>query len=282
VAPSRGRRAISYLTLFGGFASSIFWPIGHELNAAIGWRQTFLVFAAINLVVCLPLHWLGLARREQAATAVLGDAATPATAPSAPPLEGAARTIAMLLFSLIVAASAVVFGALAVHLVPILEATGMAASAAVLLASLKGVAQVVGRIWDLTLARKWHPIDVGRVSVACIPLSFAVLMLGGANFWAALAFTLLFGIANGLVTIMRGSVPLALFGPDGYGAVLGLLATPYLLLAAAAPAAFALVVERYGYAVGEAVLLAAGALSLASMEVMALWYRRRTRRATKP
>ena len=68
VTPSRGRRAISYLTLFGGFASSVFWPIGHALNAAYGWRTTLLVFAAINLVVCLPLHWLGLARRETAST----------------------------------------------------------------------------------------------------------------------------------------------------------------------------------------------------------------------
>ena len=63
VTPSRGRRAISYLTLFGGFASSIFWPIGHALNGAVGWRQTLLIFAAINLLVCLPLHWIGLARR---------------------------------------------------------------------------------------------------------------------------------------------------------------------------------------------------------------------------
>ena len=278
VAPSRGRRAISYLTLFGGFASSIFWPIGHALNGAVGWRQTLLIFAAINLLVCLPLHWVGLARREVARPARPEPSAA-ATAPTAAAttLEGTERTIAMLLFSLIVAASAFVFGALAVHLVPILEATGLAAASAVFLASLKGVAQVVGRIWDLTLARAWHPIDVGRVSIAFIPLSFVVLMLGGANFWAALAFTLMFGVANGLVTIMRGAVPLALFGPVGYGEVLGVLATPYLLLAAVAPAVFALVVERYGYGAGEAILLGAGLLSLASMEVMALWYRRRSR-----
>jgi predicted MFS family arabinose efflux permease len=276
VTPSRGRRAISYLTLFGGFASSVFWPIGHALNGAVGWRQTLLIFAVINLLVCLPLHWIGLARREAIPVVSSGEAA--AVVPIGdPPLEGTARTIAMLLFSLIVAASAVVFGALAVHLVPILEATGMAASAAVLLASLKGVAQVAGRVWDLTLARKWHPIDVGRVSVACIPLSFLVLMLGGADFYAALAFIVLFGVANGLVTIMRGAVPLALFGPVGYGAVLGVLATPYLLLAAVAPAAFAIIVERYGYAAGEGILLGAGVLSLAAMEVMTLWYRRRKR-----
>jgi hypothetical protein len=181
----------------------------------------------------------------------------------------------MALFSLIVAASAVVFGALAVHLVPLLEAAGLAGAVAVTIASLKGVAQVAGRIWDLTLARKWHPIDVGRVSVAFIPLSFAVLMLGGSSFAFALAFTLVFGISNGLVTIMRGAVPLVLFGPKGYGEVLGILATPYLLLAAIAPAAFALIVERWGYGMGEAVLLGAGLVSFLAMEAMALWYRRR-------
>jgi len=102
-----------------------------------------------------------------------------------------------------------------------------------------------------------------------------VLMLGGANLWTALAFTLLFGVANGLMTIVRGAVPLALFGPKGYGAVLGILATPYLLLAALSPAAFAFVVERWGYEAGEAIMLGAGLVSFLAMEVMALWYRRR-------
>src|SRR5262245_62246980 len=89
VTPSRGRRAISYLTLFGGFASSVFWPIGHALNAAYGWRTTLLVFAAVNLAVCLPLHWLGLARREGEVGARLAAAPQDATAPTEPPLEGA-------------------------------------------------------------------------------------------------------------------------------------------------------------------------------------------------
>jgi predicted MFS family arabinose efflux permease len=272
VTPSRGRRAISYLTLFGGFASTVFWPIGYELNAAYGWRTTLLVFAAINLCLCLPLHWLGLARRdtEGPAPAAAGDSAAK---PADPPLEGTARMIGMVLFGLIGAATAVVFGALAVHLVPILEATGLALATAVFLASLKGFAQVAGRIWDLTLARKWHPVSVGRVSVAFLPLSFLVLMLGGASFLTAFAFTMLFGVSNGLVTIVRGAVPLALFGAKGYGTVLGILATPYLLLAALSPAAFALVVERWGYGAGEAIMLGAGLVSFLAMEVMALWYR---------
>jgi hypothetical protein len=275
VTPSRGRRAISYLTLFGGFASTVFWPIGYELNAGYGWRTTLLVFAAINLCVCLPLHWLGLARRDTDIEATDAAAPSATAAPADPPLEGAARTIGMVLFGLIGAATAVAFGALAVHLVPILEATGLTIATAVFLASLKGFAQVAGRIWDLTLARKWHPLSVGRVSVAFLPLSFLVLMLGGASFFTAFAFTILFGVSNGLVTIVRGAVPLALFGAKGYGTVLGILATPYLLLAALSPAAFALVVERWGYGVGEATMLGAGLVSFLAMEVMALWYRRR-------
>jgi MFS family permease len=278
VTPSRGRRAISYLTLFGGFASSVFWPIGHTLNSAYGWRTTLLIFAVINLVVCLPLHWFGLARRETAEQAEVANTAhAAATAPAGPVLEGAARRLAMVMFSVIVAASAVVFGALAVHLVPLLEATGLAAATAVFIASLKGVAQVGGRIWDLTFARKWHPIDVGRVSIAFMPASFAVLMLGGTSATTAFMFVLLFGISNGLVTIMRGAVPLALFGPKGYGEVLGILATPYLLLAAVSPLAFAILVEQFGAKTGEAVLLGAGVFSFAGMELMSRWYRRLTR-----
>jgi predicted MFS family arabinose efflux permease len=277
VTPSRGRRAISYLTLFGGFASSVFWPIAHLLNAAYGWRLTLLIFAAINLLVCMPLNWLGLGRRESSTQADDVDISTPASASGAPPLQGPARTMAMLLFGAIVAASAIVFGAMAAHLVPVLEASGLAAATAVWIASLKGVAQVAGRVWDLTLARKWHPIDVGRVSIAIMPLSFLVLVLGGAHFLAALTFTLLFGISNGLVTIMRGAVPLALFGTHGYGEVLGILATPYLVLAALAPAAFALVVEAYGYGLAQAVMLGAGLCSLLGMEIMSFWYRRRQR-----
>jgi hypothetical protein len=118
---------------------------------------------------------------------------------------------------------------------------------------------------------------VGRVSIAFMPASFAVLMLGGTSATTAFMFVLLFGISNGLVTIMRGAVPLALFGPKGYGEVLGILATPYLLLAAVSPLAFAILVEQFGAKTGEAVLLGAGVFSFAGMELMSRWYRRLTR-----
>jgi MFS family permease len=279
VMPSQGRRAISYLTLYGGFASSVFWPIGHALNNAYGWRTALIVFALVNIVLTLPLTWIALSWREEAVKPAAADAATAQATGPARPLEGTARLIAMVLFGIIVALSAIVFGAMAVHLVPVLEATGLAAGTAVFLASLKGFAQVGGRIWDLVFARHWHALDVGRVSIAFMPLAFLVLMLGGSSFATAFAFILLFGISNGLVTIIRGAVPLALFGPKGYGVVLGILATPYLVLAAVSPACFALVVERWGYGVGEALLFASGFLSFVGMELMTIWYRRRERSA---
>jgi len=280
VAPHRGRRAISYLTLFGGFASTIFWPIGHILTAEVGWRLTLVVYAAINIAVCLPLHWWGLARREPP-EGRSSEVSAAATAPGVTnlPLDGQARTLAMLLFGFVMSASAFVFGAMAVHLPAVLEASGLSAAAAVTLASLKGVAQVAGRVGEILFGKRLHAIDLGRISVAGMPLAFIVLMAGGASYSAAFLFIVLFGVANGLVTIVRGAVPLALFGPQGYGTVLGILATPYLLVNALAPAALAVVVDLWGYGVAEGAVLAAGLLSAGAMEIMGIWYRRRTMRA---
>ncbi|MGH8681669.1 MAG: MFS transporter, partial [Burkholderiales bacterium] len=93
VVPSRGRTAISYLTLFGAFASTVFWVLGHYLNEAVGWRETLVVFAVINLAVCLPLNWIGLSRREKPTDASAAKAAE--TSPDGPALEGRVRVIGM-------------------------------------------------------------------------------------------------------------------------------------------------------------------------------------------
>src|SRR6185436_12980251 len=130
IAPSRGRKAISYLTLFGAFASSVFWPIGHALNEHVGWRQTLVMFAIINLAVCLPLHWLGLARRETADDSTAPTAAG-AASPDGPPLEGRARSVAIVLFALIMSLNGFVFGVVSVQLVPLLEAAGLVTATAV-------------------------------------------------------------------------------------------------------------------------------------------------------
>jgi MFS family permease len=275
VTPTRGRLAISYLTLFGGLASTVFWPIGYALEGAFGWRVTIMIFAAINLVACLPLHWFGLARRDPVLNGAQAKVAE-ATAAAAygAPLEGRSRVRAMLLFGFVMAASAATYGAMAAHLVPVLASTGIGMVAAVTLASIKGVAQTLARLVDLVFGRNMHPIMLGRLTLAFLPLSFLVLLLGGASYKTALAFTLLFGVANGLTTIVRGAVPLAIFGTKGYGEVLGILATPYLIMNALAPMVFALITEQFGIQAGVVILLGIGAVAWISMEVMAAWYRR--------
>jgi MFS family permease len=277
VTPAGGRRAISYLTLFGGLASTVFWPIGHVLNEAIGWRMTFVVYAAVNLCICLPLHWWGLARREAVpAESTLATTASSKTGAADPLVEGSARRLAMLLFAVVTSASAFVFGAMAVHLPAVLQARGLPAATAVTLAAIKGVAQVAGRAGEIAFGGKLHAIDLGRLSVGLMPIAFVVLMASGASLWGALTFTVTFGIANGLVTIVRGAVPLVLFGATGYGAVLGILATPYLVVNALAPGALAVVIDVWGYPAAEGVVLGASLLSALAMELMAAWFRRHT------
>jgi predicted MFS family arabinose efflux permease len=274
VVPSRGRKAISYLTLFGAFASTVFWVVGHYLNEALGWRETLAWFALINLAVCLPLNWLGLARREAPGG---HEAAAAKPSPDGAPLQGRVRAIAIALFALVMSLNGFVFGVVTVQLVPLLEAAGLATAAAVWVASMKGFAQFGGRVVEIVFARKLRAITVARIAIGVLPVSFAVLLLSGGNVQAVVAFTLLMGASQGVITIVRGAVPLALFGATGYGTVLGLLATPILIVNAASPTLFALIVDGWGWSAAEGVLLAAAAASWLAMEAMSRWYERRRR-----
>lgn len=275
VVPSRGRRAISYLTLFGAFASTVFWVIGHFLDEALGWRDTLVIFAAINLAVCLPLNWYGLGRRE--AADALRPSEDPARARDGPPLEGRARTLAMVLFALVMSLNAFVFGVISVQLVPLLEGAGLATATAVWIASMKGVAQFGGRVIEIVFGRNLHAITVARIAIGVVPIAFALLYLSSGQIAIIVAFTLFMGASQGVITIVRGAVPLALFGPNGYGAVLGMLATPILLVTAASPTFFAVVIERWGRSTAEVMLIVMSAASWVAIEAMTRWYEGRPR-----
>jgi predicted MFS family arabinose efflux permease len=262
--------------LFGAFASTVFWVVGHYLNEAGGWRQTLALFAATNLAICLPLNWIALRRRESFA-------GRPAQAAiSASPagdrgffLEGSRRVVAMALFALVMSLNGFVFSVVAVQLVPLLEeGAGLATATAVWVASLKGFAQFGGRVVEIVFGRKLHAMTVGRVAIGILPVSFVLLALSGGGLYTIVFFTLLMGASQGVITIVRGAVPLALFGPNGYGAVLGMIATPVLIVNAVSPTLFAMVVDRWGWTVAQAVLLMASAASCLAMEMMSRWYRR--------
>jgi len=170
-----------------------------------------------------------------------------------------------------------VFGVVTVQLVPLLEAAGLATAAAVWVASMKGFAQFGGRVVEIVFGRSLRAITVARIAIGALPASFVVLLAAGGSLHALLAFTLVMGASQGVITIVRGAVPLALFGATGYGAVLGVLATPILIVNAAAPTLFALIVDAWGWKTAEGVLLGAAAASWLAMEAMSRWYERRRR-----
>ncbi len=259
--------------LFGAFASSVFWVVGHALNEQVGWRQTLVLFALINLVVCLPLHWFGLARREGVEDAAAPARVAPAS-PDGPPLEGRARSVAIGLFALIMSLNGFVFGVISVQLVPMLEAAGLVTATAVWIASMKGVAQFGGRVVEILFARSLRAITVGRIAIGVLPPSLLLLLFGTGSLPMVLAFTLVMGASQGVITIVRGAVPLALFGAKGYGAVLGAIATPVLVISAASPTVFAWIVDRWGWGTARVVLLVSCSAAWLAMELMSSWYER--------
>jgi Major Facilitator Superfamily len=271
VTPRRGRKAISYLTLYGAYASTVFWVVGHYLNEAYGWRGTLIAFAAINLAICLPLNWLGLARRDPMQDTTT-PAASPAPSPDGPVLEGRMRVVGIILFALIMSLNGFVFGVISIQLVPLLEAAGLAGATAVWVASLKGHGQFAGRVVEILFGRNLKAMTIARIAIAVVPASLILLFLARGDLSQLVAFTLLVGASQGVITIVRGAVPLALFGAQGYGTVLGLIATPILIVNAFSPAIFALLVDQFGWQTSLYALFGCSLLTWMSIELMSRWY----------
>jgi hypothetical protein len=258
-----GRRAITHLTLIAGFASTLFWPLTGWMVGHIGWQATYAVFAALHAAVALPLHlWLGRQTRIDAPAATA--APTAAAAVAAAPPAGA--------FALVgtgFALTGMLIAALTVHLVPVLVATGLAGSAYVV-AAVMGPAQVAIRAVDAVFWRGLHPLDVALVSAAALPLAVVILLLWPGSVAAAVTFAALLGLGGGLSSIVRGTVPLALFGAQDYAALLGRLTRIRTLLAAAAPFLFAFLLARGGPQLALAAAVAAGLAGLAPLLVLRL------------
>jgi MFS family permease len=264
---TEARRAITHLTLIAGFASTIFWPLTGWLLEVLGWRGTYAAFAALHLLVALPVHlWIAARPRE----GVAGGAAAPPQQAFGPPLAGADARLAFWAVAASFALSGVLLSALTVHLVPVLQALGLGA-AATLIAMLMGPAQVLIRLVDALFWRGLHPVTVAVVSAAALPTAIVVLLVMPHPVVAGAASAVLFGLGAGLSSIVRGSVPLTLFGAAGYGARLGQLAAVRTVLSAGAPFLFAAGLEGVGPV---AALVAALITGLAALVPLGLLQRR--------
>ena len=233
------RRPITALTLAGGFASTVSWPATHFLVEGVGWQKTYLIYAAILLFICAPLHAFVLPR-HRAKTDVPAPALDGKPAAVLPP-KGAAFLLVAAAFT----AYAFVPSGLAAHLLAIFNREGIDAGTVVWIGALFGPAQVGARLIEFSFGRNIHPLWVARFALTVLLCGFVMLTFAGFTVAAAAVFALMFGGANGLITITRGALPLALFGPHGYGRLIGRLAGPFQIMQAAAPLMMAFVVERF-------------------------------------
>jgi hypothetical protein len=250
------RKPITYLTLAGGFASTASWPATQISLTFTDWRGTYLIFAAVLALVAAPLHAFALPR-TRAAPLISGDG-TGTPLPAHLPASGFVFVLVAAAF----AAYAFIPSGLAAHLIAMFGRAGIDPATAVTIGALFGPSQVAARVCELFFGGRAHPLNLARFSVALMLAGFALLALFGFALPAAIAFSILFGAANGLLTIARGAVPLALFGATGYGRVLGRIAKPFQVMQAVAPLALAFVVERSGDATALAVTAAFGVVSL--------------------
>ncbi|MBZ2188851.1 MFS transporter [Alcanivorax sp. JB21] len=250
----QARRAIAGITLMAGFASTVCWPITGWLEAEFGWRTACIIWGAAHLLIGLPLNRVLLPGGIRAAT----------PHSIAPPARAASVRFAMPLLALVFAITWILSTAMAAHLPRLLQEAGHTATTAIALAALVGPAQVAARFLEFSLLRRFHPLVSARLASAAHPLGAMAMLLFGAP--AAALFTLLHGAGNGILTIAKGTLPLAIFGPRGYGRRQGWLMAPARFGQAFSPFLFALLIERLGsgaLAVSAALgLVALGALTL--------------------
>lgn len=248
----QARRSITGITLLAGFASTIGWPLSAWGLAHFGWRETCFAWAAAHLFIGLPLNLFLLPRVSA------GHEHNGSEKPHVPMDRN------MWLLGLAFALAWTVTGAMAAHLPRLLESAGATAEQAIVAGMLIGPAQVAARILEASLMARSHPLLSARLSTITHPAGAALLAIFSGGI-PAMAFAALHGFGNGILTIARGTVPLAIYGPKNYGYRLGLLGAPARIAQAIAPLAFVFLVD----AIGARTLIVSSALSLLALVCLA-------------
>jgi MFS family permease len=249
------RSSITGITLIAGFASTIGWPLSAALESEVGWRAACFTWATLHLVLGLPLNLL----LPKVGTATRSDAMLPES--GAPMSTEPASLLPTMVLSFVFAATWFISTSMAAHLPRLMQAAGTTAAMAILVGSLIGPSQVAARLLEFSLLRRVHPLFSARIAAALHPLGAGVLLLAGPV--AAPLFGVMHGAGNGILTIAKGTLPLVIFGPLGYGQRQGLLMVPARIAQALAPWLFGLALDAWGsdalllsFAIGAAALIA--------------------------
>ena len=234
------RRAMSGITLLGGLAATVFWPLGHILSEHFGWRAALLVYAGCALLT-IPLHLVIPNQRYAGPSG-------PAAAAPRQPLAVSRRQVALGggLYAVIMTGANFLNAGMSAHMIAVLTGLGLTASVAVWIATLRGIGQSAARLCEILFGRRVDPLALNLMACLIMPLSFVAGLFSGSSTEMGIAFALLYGACNGILTITRGTLPLILFDHRSYGALVGRLIVPSFILPAAAPLLYAIIIDRLG------------------------------------
>lgn len=237
------RSSITGITLFAGFASTVGWPLSSYLESLYGWSSVCLVWAALHLLVGLPLNaFLSYAKQENGSDAEDKKQTDTGAQDSAEPAPSLRRTAVLMAY--VFAVSWFISTSMAAHLPQILQVSGASLAIAIGAAALVGPAQVAGRVLEYGFLKNAHPLFSARLAILAHPLAAALLVVFGAP--VASVFAILHGLGNGILTIAVGTLPLKIFGAKGYGQRQGWLMVPARLVQACSPFFFGLAVSSWG------------------------------------
>lgn len=242
--PESYRSRITALTLIGGFASTVFIPLTGFFIAWLGWRDALLALALVNLALCLPIHAIGLrARRTAPADRADRDARNWTSAAA---VRRAFRDPVFWCLMICFIAYYSTFSALTFHVIPLLIERELPMATIIAAVAVVGPAQVGGRLVVFALGARVTIATVGRIAVLAFPAAILLLLAIRGSVPVVFGFAALYGAANGVMTILRGTAVPDLLWHEGYGAINGALALPATLSQAAAPFVAALIWARAG------------------------------------
>lgn len=269
-AGQNSRKAISTLTLAGGLASTVFWPLGLYLLQHFDWRGVALIYAALNAVLCAGLHRFALPP-DPGTVSVASAIAANGTSDDAPaPLPASTRRVVLVCLTLAIMMHGLITNAMSVHLISTLDSLGLSEAQAVAAGALIGPAQSAARFIEMLFGGRYPVLALGLISTALMPLAFGILFIGQFGLTWVIVFALVYGASNGLLTIARGIIPLGLFGRENYGATLGLISGPALAVKSAAPLLFALLMAAIGSTAAMGVMAGLAVIAFGAMIVLCL------------
>jgi MFS family permease len=261
--PQDFRRAIITMTFLGGLASSVFIPTSAWLIAQFGWRHALLVLAAVHLLVCVPLHALCL--RDAPPATALAPAAQGRPSPHA-----LLRSAPFLLIGVFVVGMMAITAAVPPHLISLLRESGLREAWVIAIPATIGVMQVLGRLLLYFFEHRFDLHVANRIIPFLIPLSLGALVVGAASPAAGLLFVLLYGLGNGMLTIVKGTAVAQYVNREHVASLNGALGPPQAIARAVAPLLLGVLwTHEAGYRWGLLVLLVLGvgaALALAAAQ----------------